>query len=106
MEHFRDVLQAVAYSSEKLKKVTLFDTAHLFCDVYGLNPGQSQAAHVHRGSDKVYFVLTGKATFVIDGEEREVGPGHAVLAPAGATHGVRNASNESLALLVVMTPRP
>lgn len=106
MDVFKDVLAVAAYAPEKLKKVNVFDSERMFCDVYGLNPGQEQAPHSHATSDKVYFVLDGRGVFRIDAEEREVGSGYAVLAPAGARHAVRNAGDERLTLLVFMAPKP
>ena len=106
MDLFRDARAAAAFASEKMKKVNLFDTARLFCDVYGLLPGQEQTAHAHAGADKIYFVLDGTAMFDIGGEQREVGGGWAVLAPAGSSHAVRNRSNAPATLLVMMAPKP
>jgi len=106
MDLFKNALAAAAFSPEKMKKVNLFDTARMFCDVYGINPGQEQTAHAHAGSDKVYFVLDGIGKFRVGEEEREVGTGEAVLAPAGAFHGVRNPGPARLTLLVFMAPKP
>jgi len=106
MDLFKNALAAAAFSPEKMKKVNLFDTARMFCDVYGLNPGQEQTAHAHAGSDKVYFVLDGIGKFRVGKEAREVGTGEAVLAPAGASHGVRNPGPARLTLLVFMAPKP
>ena len=106
MEFFKNALAAAAFSPEKMKKVNLFDTERLFCDVYGLNPGQEQSAHAHAGSDKVYFVLDGIGRFRVGGEDREAGTGEVVLAPAGAPHAVRNSGPGRLVLLVVMAPKP
>ncbi|MCK6554304.1 cupin domain-containing protein [Candidatus Binatia bacterium] len=106
MEVFKDALGAVAFGPEKLRKTNLFDTPRMFCDVYGLEPGQEQAGHAHADADKIYFVLDGTGTFRVGDAERNLGPGHAILAPAGATHAVRNAGSERLALLVFMAPKP
>jgi mannose-6-phosphate isomerase-like protein (cupin superfamily) len=106
MDVFKDALAAAAFSPDKLKKVNLFESERMFCDVYGLNPGQEQGAHAHAGSDKIYFVLDGTGTFRIGAEEREVGAGYAVLAPAGASHAVRNSGTQRLMLLVFMAPKP
>jgi len=106
MELFRDARGAVAFSVDKMKKVNLFDTARMFCDVYGLTAGQEQSAHVHAGCDKVYFVLDGTGTFTIGDVERTVGSGHAIHAPAGLTHAVRNNGPAPLSLLVFMAPKP
>lgn len=106
MEVFKDARAAAAFAPDKLKKVNLFDSPRMFCDVYGLNPGQEQTAHVHAGSDKVYFVLEGTGSFRIGQQERVVGAGYAVLAPAGESHAVRNPGPDRLTLLVFMAPKP
>jgi quercetin dioxygenase-like cupin family protein len=96
----------VRFSDEKMQKIQLFDSTKYFCDLYCLKPGQDQKIHSHPASDKIYFVLRGKGMFHIGGEERELGVGEAVIARPGEPHGVRNESNQDLALLVFMTPRP
>jgi mannose-6-phosphate isomerase-like protein (cupin superfamily) len=106
MDLFKDARAAAAFAPDKMRKVNLFDSARMFCDVYGLNPGQEQTAHAHAGSDKVYFVLEGEGVFRIGDEERRAGSGHAVWAPGGATHAVRNPGPGRLALLVFMAPKP
>jgi mannose-6-phosphate isomerase-like protein (cupin superfamily) len=95
-----------AFSSEKMQKVNLFETENLFCDVYCLQPGQAQKPHHHSGADKIYYVLEGTATIQVGEEEESLGPGNIVLAPSGSVHGVRNASQENLTLLVMMAPNP
>ncbi len=89
-----------------MQKNSLFDSPHLFYDTYCLLPGQSQKVHAHEGSDKVYYVLEGTASFTIGEEEQDLGAGHAVIAHAGDLHGVRNETQENLILLVTMAPRP
>ena len=106
MDLFRDARAAAAFSPEKMKKVNLFDSERMFCDVYGLEPGQEQAAHAHAGSDKVYFVIDGVGRFRIGDEEREAGSGTAVCAPAGLSHAVCNPGPARLTLLVFMAPKP
>jgi mannose-6-phosphate isomerase-like protein (cupin superfamily) len=106
METFKDALGAAAFAADKMKKVNLFDTERMFCDVYGLNPGQEQTPHAHTGSDKVYFVLDGTGHFRIGDEERDAGSGTAVLAPSGMSHAVRNPGPGRLVLLVFMAPKP
>ncbi len=100
------VNEEVSFSEEKMKKNSLFDSPHLFFDAYCLLPGQAQKVHAHEGSDEVYYVLKGTGRFTIGDEEEDLGTGHAVIARAGAPHGVRNETNEELVLLVMMAPRP
>jgi len=124
----KKLAEARRFAAEKLVKSSLFATAHLYLDVYGLLPGQAQKVHSHAASDKVYLVLDGRArvTLEVGGpvglrpspvgaeaaepsplfEEQELGPGETVLCPAGVAHGVANAGAEPCALLVVTTPPP
>jgi mannose-6-phosphate isomerase-like protein (cupin superfamily) len=96
----------LSFSEEKMKKNSLFDSPYLFWDAYCLLPGQSQKVHAHEGSDKIYYVLSGIGRFTVGDEEEDLGEGHAVIARAGAPHGVRNDTQENLVLLVTMAPRP
>lgn len=51
-----------------------------------MKPGQATDRHYHKLSEELYFLLEGTARMEIDGESREVGPGDAILIPAGAWH--------------------
>ena len=102
----RNVDQLIRFSDDKMQKISVFDSAKYFCDLYCLKSGQDQRIHSHAESDKIYFVLRGKGTFHIAGEEKELGAGEIVIARPGEAHGVRNAAAEDLVLLVFMSPRP
>lgn len=106
MERFQHVPSRLAFSAEKMRKVGLVDTEHLFCDAYCLEPGQEQAGHRHAVGDKLYFVLAGTGRIRVGDDERSVAPGDLVCAPAGEDHAVRNPGPERLALLVTMAPKP
>ncbi len=100
-------LSAIArFSPEKMQKVSILDTPRMFFDLYCLEPGQAQKPHRHDGSDKVYVVVEGRVRFTVDGEERDVEAGHAVVCPAGSDHGVTNPGPGRARLLVAMAPRP
>lgn len=102
----KNIREAVRFSGEKMTKVNLFETERMFCDVYGLDPGQEQKVHAHDGADKVYVVVEGSGTFRIGAEERQLGPETVVLAPSSVEHGVRNTADTRLTLLVFMAPNP
>jgi quercetin dioxygenase-like cupin family protein len=102
----RKIADLIRFSEEKMQKLPLFESPKYFCDLYCLKPGQDQRVHTHTESDKMYFVLQGRGLFHIDGEERELAAGEAVIARTGQGHGVSNAASEDLVLLVFMTPRP
>ena len=78
----------------------------MFCDVYCLEPGQTQKDHHHDDNDKFYHVLSGSCRVRMGDETRTLSPGQIAIAPAGVTHGVHNASDQRATLLVVMAPHP
>jgi mannose-6-phosphate isomerase-like protein (cupin superfamily) len=94
------------FEPAKMQKINLFETPRFFCDVYCLEPGQAQKPHKHEGADKVYAVLEGQILARVGDETATLGPGEAVLAPAGLDHGVENPGPARAALLVFMAPRP
>lgn len=61
----------------------------------GGSPLHTIAAH------KLFVVLSGVITFVIDGEELESGPGASATVPAGVPHRFQNRSDAPAQLLVV-----
>ena len=96
----------VEFNPEKLKKVSLFDTDDFFCDIYWLEPAQSQKVHSHGNSDKVYYVLKGSGKVTVGSEEKILGPDEITIAPAGEDHGVVNHTQDKLVMLVFMSPKP
>ncbi|MGF1472436.1 MAG: cupin domain-containing protein [Rubrobacteraceae bacterium] len=100
------VSESVTFSEAKMQKNSLFDSRRLFYDTYCLLPGQGQKVHAHEDSDKVYYVLEGTGRFTVGEDEEDLGRGQAVIARAGEPHGVRNAAEENLVLLVTMAPPP
>lgn len=51
-----------------------------------LEPGQATERHYHAETEEIYYVLEGGGGMEIDGEEREVIAGDAILIPPGAWH--------------------
>ena len=94
------------FSSQKMKKNNVFQTARFFCDVYCFEPGQEQQGHTHGEQDKVYLVLEGQGTFQVGSETRVLGPGQGTMAPAGEEHGVKNHTGQRLKVLVFVAPNP
>jgi mannose-6-phosphate isomerase-like protein (cupin superfamily) len=45
--------------------------------------------HYHKLSEEFYFILEGAGEMNVDDETRDVGPGDAILIPAGAWHTIR-----------------
>jgi len=54
-----------------------------------LPAGAATAYHYHQLAEELYYLLDGRGVMEIDWEVREVGPGDAILIPAGAWHRIR-----------------
>lgn len=106
MGWWKHVSDEMKFSAEKMAKTNLFETGRMFCDLYGLEPGQSQKAHVHEDADKVYYVVEGEGLFQVGKEQQPLRTGSVVFAKAGEEHGVTNSGTGRLALLVFMAPHP
>ncbi|RYD20136.1 MAG: cupin domain-containing protein [Verrucomicrobiaceae bacterium] len=64
--------------------------------------GAETERHYHRASEEFYYLTEGRGLMEIDGVEREVGPGDAILIPAGAWHQIR--AIEPLSFLCCCAP--
>lgn len=106
MGAFVDVADKLAFSPDKMRKNGLFASERMFCDVYCFEAGQTQAAHAHAGSDKIYYVLDGTAEIQIGDETRRIAAGGAAYAAPGEPHGVTNPGPGRLSVLVFMAPKP
>ncbi len=100
------ITELARFSSEKMQKVPLFESARMFCDIYCLEAGQQQRVHSHAGNDKIYFVVEGEGAFTIGGETRLLESGEITCAYSGEPHGVENTSDARLTCLVFMAPHP
>lgn len=94
------------FSPERMARITLGATARVHLDLYALEPGQAQRVHTHDDQDKVYVVLEGSGRFTLGTTEETLESGDAIVAAAGAPHGVANDSGARLLLLVLVSPPP
>lgn len=67
-----------------------------------LPSGSATERHYHRLSEEFYFILEGCGLMEIDEEHQKVGPGDAILIPAGAWHQIR--SIEAMRFLCCCAP--
>jgi mannose-6-phosphate isomerase-like protein (cupin superfamily) len=99
----RDVAK---FQADKLAKIALATTERTQLDLYCVGPGQAQKPHTHADQDKIYFVLEGRARVQVGEDEDAVDAGEAVVVRAGVPHGLVNATEQPLLVLVVVTPPP
>jgi quercetin dioxygenase-like cupin family protein len=105
MTYFLSPAAAAAFRADKFAKADLARGAQLFLGLNCFEPGQRQAAHVHRGADKFYLVLSGKARITVGEETQVAEAGGLIWAPADVPHGVDEALERTV-LLVGIAPPP
>ncbi len=91
----------------KYFRQVLFTGKHLQLVVMSLKPKEEIGNEVHSDVDQFFRIEEGRAKFVLDngGEEHLVGPGSAVVVPAGTFHNVINPSpTKPLKLYTIYTP--
>jgi len=94
------------YAPNKMGKATIFESAQLLVGLNAFEPGQEHALHAHAGQDKVYLVLEGNGSFLLDGRELPMKAGDLLVAPEGVAHGVRNTGIGRLLVLAILAPAP
>lgn len=70
-----------------------------------LEPGSDGVhPHLHEVNEELFFVLQGRVTFHVAGEEVEAAEGSFLRIPAGVMHGFRNPSDAPAGVLNVFIP--
>ena len=77
----------------------------LGASVYELGPGNWMPFHFHHGSEELLVVLRGRPTLRTQDGERELAEGEVIHFPTGpgGAHGVSNATDETVRLLMAST---
>jgi quercetin dioxygenase-like cupin family protein len=105
----QDLIQHVparaAFASAKMTKLDCFRSDRLLVGLNCFEPGQDQQVHAHDGADKFYFVVAGKARFILGNRTIDAQSGDLLLAPAGLPHGVERALERTV-VLVGIAPAP
>ena len=82
--------------------VEFLRTAHMSAGVYRLAMGEVDRQSPHN-EEEVYFVVSGRARFEADDNDRAVGPGDILYVPPKESHRFFDIE-EDLELLVVFSP--
>lgn len=64
-----------------------------------LHKGAGIGLHQH-DKDEVYYVVSGRGRYIVDGSIRDVGPGDAMLTRTGSTHSLMQDGDEDLVILL------
>ena len=64
-----------------------------------LHAGAGIGFHQH-DKDEIYYVISGRGVYTLDGRDYDAGPGNAMLTRPGSTHAIRQTGEEDLVLLI------
>jgi mannose-6-phosphate isomerase-like protein (cupin superfamily) len=70
-----------------------------------LKPGSGIGYH-EQNEDETYYVLSGRGVMTVDGKSFDVTPGTAVLTRPGSAHGLKQAGNEDLVIMINYEQQP
>ncbi len=109
MPEHPDTLRPEAFAvfkTEKMGKSTLFESDRILVGLNCFEPGQEHALHAHEGMDKVYQVLEGTGTFLLEDRKLAMEPGTMLIAPSGVPHGIRADGGVRLVVSAILAPGP
>jgi mannose-6-phosphate isomerase-like protein (cupin superfamily) len=68
-------------------------------------PGASEQLHYHEHAQQVFYILSGTATFEVEGDVKTVLPNQSIHVPPNTKHCILNNSDTDLHFLVVSEPK-
>lgn len=66
--------------------------------------GVAVKPHYHKVIEEIYYITAGGGIMTVDGRERQVGVGDAIVIRPGERHSVRNHTRSELRMIVTCTP--
>jgi mannose-6-phosphate isomerase-like protein (cupin superfamily) len=68
-------------------------------------PGTSEQVHFHQRAQQVFYILSGTATFEVDGEIKTVKPNQSIHILPNSKHRILNNGDTDLHFLVISEPK-
>lgn len=102
MKGFVQDIEGLAVRNDDFRRV-LYTAQHCQLVLMALKPGEEIGAEVHT-LDQFFRVEQGTGKAVLDGVPTAIGPGFAVLVPAGTNHNIINTGGVSLKLYTLYAP--
>lgn len=66
--------------------------------------GFKPVLHIHIATDETFDIISGRLTYVLNGEKKDIGPGEMVTLPKGKAHTHYNEGQEDLIMYQTFTP--
>ena len=86
----------------KKDRAILQGLARRVADIAGLpiQPGATLEEHVNEYYEEIYFIISGTATAIVNGEKHKVRDGDAIHLPKNTRHGMVNDSEDMTTYLI------
>jgi mannose-6-phosphate isomerase-like protein (cupin superfamily) len=68
-------------------------------------PGTAEQVHYHKHAQQVFYILSGIATFEVEGQIKTVTAGQSIHIPKGTKHRIQNDGETDLHFLVISEPK-
>ncbi|MDI9311178.1 MAG: cupin domain-containing protein [Limnohabitans sp.] len=105
MNEIINITNAKSYKwGKKATAFQIFDSNSLSVKLEILNPSETETLHYHQKVTQVFFVLSGKAKFVIDDVEFVLHEQDSITIYPKQKHLVKNVSNTTLQLIIISNP--
>lgn len=100
--HLKDLKQQ-AIDNTTFRTVVA-NSKHTQVVVMSINAGEDIGKEVHTDNDQVLYLVSGKGTVFLAGEESEFNPGDCVLVPAGTEHNFTTMGSEPMKIITTYSP--
>ncbi|MDP9046551.1 MAG: cupin domain-containing protein [Bacteroidota bacterium] len=68
-------------------------------------PGTAEKLHYHNSAQQLFYILSGTATFEVEGNIKSVTAGQSIHVPKSTKHRILNEGNNDLHFLVISEPK-
>jgi mannose-6-phosphate isomerase-like protein (cupin superfamily) len=102
MKGFVQDIEKLAIANAEFRRV-LYTAHHCQLVLMALQPREEIGAEVHQ-LDQFFRVEQGHGAAILDGVRTEIGPGFAIVVPAGTHHNIINTGDGPLSLYTVYAP--
>jgi mannose-6-phosphate isomerase-like protein (cupin superfamily) len=104
MQGYKDNIEKLTLENNDFRRV-LYTGKNSQLVLMSLKPNEEIGMEVHEDTDQFFRFEKGQGKVIIDGNEKTVGDGDAVIVPQGAQHNVINtSSSEALKLYTIYSP--
>lgn len=104
MQGYKDNIEKLTLENENFRKV-LYTGKHSQLVLMSLKPKEEIGEEIHDESDQFFRFEKGTGKVIIDGNEKNVSDGDAVIVPTGAKHNIINTSETTkLKLYTIYSP--